>query len=514
MKRFLKLLYSSKLLWAVLILLQLGFISAVFYWLSDIKYYIYSAFLILDIVLIVYEVNRIEDPGFKLTWVILIAGVPTFGAVLYLFLHNNWLTRRIADKRRHVEESIKPFIQQDENVKAEFKAEHPTEVGVSEYLYNTKQFPVYKNSSVRYFDIGEKMFEELKDELRSAQKFIFIEMYIINPSGKMWPEILEILKEKVKSGVEVRLLYDGMGCLNLLKNDYPEYLNSIGIKCKVFAPVMPLLSTYQNNRDHRKIVVIDGKVAFTGGINFADEYINEIVRFGHWKDTAVKIIGTAVSEFTSIFLQTWNSIVYTIGEDDFEKYISVTNTYDFKDGEGYVMPFADSPYTSDRLGESIYLNNINSAQTSVHIMTPYLVLTSKMVDALKFAAKRGVDVKIILPHIPDKAYAFYLAGTYYKELMSAGVKIYEYLPGFVHAKVSLSDSKRAAVGTINHDFRSLYLNYECSAYFVGVPEINDMENDFNETLKQCILITEAEYKSRSAFKRLLGKLIRLVAPLL
>lgn len=514
MTRFIKLLYSNRLFGLILILIQLFLIAAVCVWLSDYAYYVYLATIVLSAVLIIYEINRQEEPGFKLTWIMLISVIPIFGAVLYLFLHNNRIARKIIINSKEVKSRIVPYTKQDNDVKAALKSEFPGEVGISEYLYNNSQFPTYYNDSVKYFPIGEDMFADLKNELRSAKDFIFIEMFIINPNGKMWPEILDILTEKAKSGVEVRLMYDGMGCMTLLKSDYPEYLESLGIKCKIFSPIVPLFSTYQNNRDHRKIVIVDGRAAFTGGINFADEYINEIVRFGHWKDNGIKIIGNSVSEYTAMFLQMWNTFAVKISYDDYKKYISKTYDYKYEIGEGFVIPFADSPYTLDRVGENLYLNNINSANEYVHIMTPYLVLGSNMIEALKFAAKRGVDVCIILPHIPDKPYAFWLAGTYYRELISAGVKIYEYEPGFVHAKMSISDGKRAIVGTMNHDYRSLYLNYECAAYLIGVPQINEMEEDFQKTLRSCIHVSIEDYQKRSILKRCAGRIIRLVAPLL
>lgn len=514
MARFFKILYSNRFFGFVLIVAQLAAIAAICVWLSDYAYYIYFATLALSAVLVIYEINRQEEPGFKLTWVMLISIIPIFGAVLYLFLHNNRIAKKIILNSKRVKNCTVVYTKQCDAVKTVLKTEFPDEYGISEYLYNNSQFPTYFNSSVKYFTIGEDMFEDLKIELKSARSFIFIEMYIINPKGKMWPEILEILIEKAKSGVEVRLLYDGMGCMTLLKNNYPEYMKKLGVKCKIFAPIVPLFSTYQNNRDHRKIVIVDGKSVFTGGINFADEYINEIVRFGHWKDNGVKITGSAVSEFTAMFLQMWNTFEVNIASDDYKKYILKTDDYEFKHNEGFVIPFADSPYTVDRIGENLYLNNINSADDYIHIMTPYLVLGSSMIEALKFAAKRGVDVCIILPHIPDKPYAFWLAGTYYQELISAGVKIYEYKPGFVHAKMSISDGKRAIVGTMNHDYRSLYLNYECASYMIGIPQIEEMEEDFQNTLKSCVYVSIDEYKKRSLIKRSLGRLVRLVAPLM
>jgi len=282
----------------------------------------------------------------------------------------------------------------------------------------------------------------------------------------------------------------------------------------VFAPIVPFFSTYQNNRDHRKIILIDGKTVYTGGVNFADEYINERERFGHWKDNAIKITGDAVSGYTSMFLQMWNTSINKVKEDNYDKYINSVSDGDFKEGDGYIIPFADSPLKKDRFGETMYINNLNLAKDYVHIMTPYLVLGTNMMQALKFAAKRGVDVKIILPHIPDKPYAFWLAGTYYRELLGAGVKIYEYTPGFVHSKMSISDDKRAIIGTINHDYRSLYLHYECAAYLVDVPQIKDMESDFVHTLSLCEEVTEDTIKNRSLVTRILGRVIRLIAPLL
>lgn len=511
MPKFTKLLYSNKILGALLILIQLIIIGAVFFWLTDYAQYIYVFAVILSAVLIVYEVNRQEESGFKLTWIMLIAVIPIFGAVFYLFLHYNQVGRKILKNSGTIRECTDPYTELDEETANALCGEFPEEMGIMRYVYEQSHFPVYCNSSVRYYPLGDDMFEGIKEELNKAEKFIFIEMFIINPAGRMWPEILEILKKKAKSGVEVRLMYDGMGCLTLLKSDYPDIMESYNIKCRIFSPIVPLFSTYQNNRDHRKIIIVDGKTAFTGGVNFADEYINERKRFGHWKDNGVKITGDAARGFTAMFLQMWNTYAARIGLDNYGNYLIAEASVR---GKGYIIPFADSPNTVDRFGEKMYINILNSAREYVYIMTPYLVLGTEMLGALKFAAKRGVDVRIILPHIPDKPYAFWLAGTYYTELISAGIKIYEYTPGFVHAKMSVSDGKRAVIGTINHDYRSLYLNHECASYMVGVPEIKDMETDFKKTLEKCESISIEEYKSRGAFKRVLGHIIRLIAPLL
>lgn len=511
MSKFLKLIYSNKLFCLLMMLVQFAIIFVISVFLTDNTAHMYTLMNILGSLLIIYEINRDEEPGFKLTWVMLIAVIPVFGALLYLFLHYNKTSRRIAAKSELIKDETIKYTRQEPSVLEELKNFSLDDIGVSRYVYKFSGFPVYNNSSVKYFPLGDDMFVDLKDELRHAEKFIFIEMFIINPRGRMWPEILDILKQKAASGVEIRLLYDGMGCMNLLPGDYDEVLRKIGIGCRIFSPIVPLFSTYQNNRDHRKNIIIDGRAAYTGGVNFADEYINERERFGHWKDNAIKICGAAVAGFTSMFLQMWNVADKKLCGDDYGKYITAALP---AEGKGFVMPFADSPLKNDMFGETMYMNNLNLANSYVYIMTPYLVLGTNMLTALKNAARRGVSVKIILPHIPDKPYAFWLAGTYYKELIENGVEIYEYIPGFVHAKMSVSDDKRAIVGTINHDYRSLYLHYECAAYMVGVPEIGDMKNDFIETLAKCKKITVENYKERSLLTRGLGKLIRLIAPLL
>ena len=372
---------------------------------------------------------------------------------------------------------------------------------------------MYENTSVEYFSLGEDKFEALKRELRQAERFIFMEYFIVE-RGYMWDSILEILEEKVKEGVEVRVMYDGMCCLMLLPYHYPKVLEAKGIRCKMFSPIKPTLSTYQNNRDHRKIVVIDGHTAFTGGVNLADEYINRKVRFGHWKDTAIMLKGDAVLSFTMMFLQMWN--VTERQQDDFSRYVLPRGTEVAGAGDrgGFVLPYGDSPMDREQVGERVYLDILNQAKNYVHIMTPYLILDDEMENALCYAAKRGIDVTIIMPHIPDKKYAYLLARTYYPELIEAGVKIYEYTPGFVHAKVFVSDDEKAVVGTINLDFRSLYLHFECASYIYRNPVVLAVEQDYQDTLKTCALITMENCKNYSWGGKKLGRLMRLVAPLM
>ena len=374
----------------------------------------------------------------------------------------------------------------------------------------------------RITDVSSKSIGELKD-LRAlgfnritigvetgddaALKFIFMEFFIVN-HGVLWDSVLEILKEKAAQGVEVRFMYDGTCTFFRLPHNYPEYLESMGIHCRIFFPIRPALSTYQNNRDHRKIAVIDGKYAYTGGVNLADEYINKMSRFGHWKDTAVEITGEAVNTFTMLFLQNWN--IQSRETEDVSLYV---RDYKVK-SEGYIMGYTDSPFDDIKVGESVYMDILYTATEYVHIMTPYLILDNEMITALSYAVKRGVDVKLIMPHITDKPYAYMVARNYYEILLKKGVKIYEYTPGFIHAKEFISDNKKAVVGSVNLDYRSLYLNFESAAYLYGVNAVKDAETDFLNTLNQCEEITLADCRKYSKIKKTVGKLMWLFSPLM
>ena len=298
----------------------------------------------------------------------------------------------------------------------------------------------------------------------------------------MWDSILDILKRKVQEGVEVRFMYDGMCSISLLPYNYPKTIRKYGIQCKMFSPIRPVLSTTQNNRDHRKICVIDGKIGFTGGINLGDEYINRKVRFGYWKDTAVMLEGDAVQSLTMLFLQMWN--VTELKPDQYKRYVTPMSAELHRE-LGFMIPYGDSPYDNEDVGEEVYFHILNHAKKYVHIMTPYLILDNEMLDTLTRAAKSGIEVCIIMPHIPDKWYAFAVAKTYYRELIEAGVQIYEFTPGFVHAKIFVSDNDTATVGTINLDYRSLYLHFECGVFIYNNPVVREIESDFLKTLEKC-----------------------------
>ena len=335
--------------------------------------------------------------------------------------------------------------------------------------------------------------------------------YFIIERGIMWDTILDLLEKKAKEGVEIRVMYDGMCAISKLPYDYPKEVQKRGIQCKMAIPIKPFLSTVQNNRDHRKICVIDGRVGFTGGVNLGDEYINKIERFGHWKDTAIMLEGDAVQSLTMMFLEMWN--VDERRPEQYEKYLT-SKVPGFYKERGYVLPYADSPFDNENVGEEVYFHILNHSKQYVHIMTPYLILDNEMITTLTRTAKSGIEVIIIMPHIPDKWYAFVLAKTYYKELLKAGVQIYEYTPGFVHAKVFISDDDTATVGTINLDYRSLYLHFECGVMIYNNVVVDKIEEDFQETLGKCQKITLQDVKDRSAMTKIAGEVLKLFAPLM
>ena len=508
----LKVIFGRTTILIALLLFQL----LVLFWLFSVlaqyidTVYIYVLYQVFVAVLVLYIVNQEENPAFKLAWILPVLIFPVFGALFYVFVKLQPNSALLNRRLRRLEEKTRDFAQQDEQVMAKLNREHPGAAGIASYLLNRECYPVYENTAVKYLPLGEDKFAELKIQLKKAQHFIFLEYFIIE-EGEMWDTVLDILKEKVREGVEVRMMYDGTNTLSKLPPGYPRQMKELGIHCKVFAPIRPFLSTSQNNRDHRKILVIDGHTAFTGGINLADEYINKVVRFGHWKDTSIMVQGDAVRSFTLMFLRMWD---IDSKSDDYSRYLGVPHFTETYRTSGFVAPYADSPLDNEQVGEQVYLNLLYSARKYVHIMTPYLILDQEMTVALKYAAKRGVDVKIIMPHIPDKWYAFALAKTYYPELIRAGVQIFEYTPGFVHAKSFVVDSDQAVVGTINLDFRSLYLHFECAAFLCRTSCIYDIEADFQDTLEKCQKITMEDIKKEKLLMKAAGRLLRLFAPLM
>ncbi len=509
-KKLLSVFMDRAAILVILFTVQLAILLWAFYMIDEYFRLVFGGFTVLSIFVIVYILNSPINPNFKLAWVVPILVIPVFGTLFYIFVKTEFGARIMKERLRRIFAQTKDQLKQDEETIRQLEREAPDAARLAKYMMKTSAYPIYKNSKAHYYPTGEEAFEAMLEELKKAKHFIFMEYFIIE-KGVMLGEIQRVLEEKVREGVEVRFMYDGMVALSQMPDSYMQELNRVGIRVKQFLPIRPILSTSYNNRDHRKIMVIDGKAAFTGGINLADEYINKKERFGHWKDNAILIRGDAVRSFTMMFLQMWN-VDETIRED-YERYLYMPHGND--DLQGYVLPYGDSPLDNERVGENVYLDIINGAKEYVYIMTPYLILDDALIGAMQFAAKSGVDVIIMMPHIPDKWYAYTLARTYYEELIQAGVKIYEYTPGFVHSKVFVSDDKKATVGTVNLDYRSLYLHFECGVYLQGGNVIKEVKRDFTETLKRCHRITPEEARNLTLMQRFFGRFVlRLFAPLL
>ena len=508
-KGILRLLFSRFFVIAILLAAQVALMFAVYFWFADQLPLLLHIQWIFAFAMIIYLFNCNMDSSAKLTWMLIISILPPLGAALLLWTQANIGHRKTTQFAKEQVDKTMDKLEQSADVYRQIEHDGSGTDDLSKYLSRSGCFPLYNGTKVTFFELGERKFEAMLEQLEKAEKFIFMEYFIVE-EGYMWGRILDVLTRKAKEGVEVRVMYDGMCEMSTLPADYWKLLEAQGIHSKAFAPIIPVVSSHYNYRDHRKILVIDGKVAFNGGVNLADEYINKKERFGHWKDTAVMLEGDAVRSFTLMFLQMWN-----LGKSDADYDTWLSAPYDVpEDASGYVMPYCDSPLDEYKAGESVYIDVLYRATEYVHIMTPYLILDGELLNALTFAAQRGVDVKIILPGIPDKKVAYSLAKTHYKALVDAGVKIFEYTPGFVHAKVFVSDDIKAIVGTINLDYRSLYHHFECATYMYKTDCIPKIEKDFQNTLAACREVTKESIKNEALFYRVIGPLAKMISPLM
>ena len=493
----------------LLLLFQLFLVFAGFYWLNAYLPHFVIITTVFTAFLGLYLLNTDMDPSAKITWLLVILLLPAVGAPLYCYTRSNLGMRMLKKRLQTLVETTENSIPQNQDVLDRLREEKPGAAALAHYLHRTGCYPVYDHTEVKYYPLGEDKWTDLLRALEQAEHFIFLEYFIID-EGLMWGRVLEILARKASQGVDVRVMYDGTCEFSTLPHDYPKRLQALGIKCKMFAPMTPFVSTHYNYRDHRKIAVIDGHTAFTGGVNLADEYINRRPRFGHWKDTAIRLRGEAVPSFTLMFLQMW-------GVDEKELEIEHFLAFPTKapaEARGYVLPYGDCPLDNDKVGERVYMDILNRAEHYVYIMSPYLILDGEMETALKFAAERGVDVRLVLPGIPDKKMPWALAKTHYSTLLASGVKIYEYSPGFVHAKVFVADDKEAVVGTINLDYRSLYHHFECAAFLYDTPCIPDIRADVEATMARSALIEKDFMEHEKSGIKLMGFLMKAIAPLL
>ena len=503
------LVFSRFFVIVLLLVLQLLLVVSFYGWLKSLIPFFSTGMVVLTIAGVVYLFNSGMDSSAKLTWMFIIALLPISGTAMLAFTQMNLGHRTIQRRAAEMIGMTAKAIPQELRVQEKLSGDPSGTDDLATYLNHSGCFPIFDKTEATFFPLGENKFDAMLEELRRAEKFIFMEYFIID-EGFMWGSILQILEEKAKAGVEVRVMYDGMLEISTLPANYCKLLEERGIKAKAFAPIRPIISSHYNYRDHRKILVIDGKVAFNGGVNLADEYINRKERFGHWKDTAVMLKGDAARSFSLMFLQMWNITEKT---PEFEPWIDDTG-YVPAHPSGFVIPYGDCPLDDDKVGETVYMDILNRATDYVHIMTPYLILDDELENAITYAAQRGVEVELILPGIPDKKLAYALAKSHYWRLVKAGVKIYEYTPGFVHAKVFVSDDMKAVVGTINLDYRSLYHHFECGTYMYKTACILDIERDFQQTRAKCREVTPESIKDEILSYKLMGSLMKFIAPLM
>ena len=512
-------------------LIQIGWLVLLFIRLNEYSTTIALLTSIVAFSLALRIYGKHENAAFKMSWIILLLLFPILGLCLYgLFGHTDMIGRKKQRQFEKLDGALFPLLPQEELV---MKRLEEADYGVANqcrYINRFSGFPVYDNTKVDFYAEAAEGFEAQLAEMEKAEKYIFMEYHAIE-EATAFAAIREVLLRKAAEGVEIRMLYDDVGSVGFIDTGFIKRMEAIGAQCRVFNPVFPVLNLFMNNRDHRKITVIDGKVGFTGGYNLADEYFNITHSYGYWKDTGVKLTGDAVKSLLVMFLEMWNAMKET--DSDFGKYLEAADEGTESEREnvcaqpvaeydrecrtvsaGYVQPYADSPLDTEPIGENVYLNLIKNAKRKLYIATPYLIISDEMNRELGLAAKRGVDVRVITPGIPDKKMIYKITRSYYAGLVLQGVRVYEYTPGFIHEKQVLCDDECATVGTINFDYRSLYHHFENGVFLYKCEAVRDISRDFDETLEKCAEVTEFYKSGRSAVLRGTQCLLRLFAPLL
>ena len=508
MERLLKILRSRFFLAAFCIVLEFAQLMAVFILLYEFFLPITVLGWIFYVCVLLYLINRDEIPEFKLPWLMILFLLPVIGAFVFILLSSNESSKKTVERYDRTLLELKPWRRQTPAM--EKLLEQDTEAyAQARYLYSAASMPCYGDCATTFYPLGEDFLSALLEDLQKAERFIMMEYFIVE-EGAMWNPIYAILKEKAAQGVDVYFMYDDFGCMTTLPERYYQQLCEEGIHCILSNKFTPILSNIHNNRDHRKITVIDGKIGFTGGVNLADEYINAIEKYGHWKDTAIRIEGGAVKNLMMLFIASWN----TQSKMPMDCDLYMDTPAPRIQGQGFVIPFGDGPASMypDTIGKNVYLNMIHGAKDYLYITTPYLICDHELLSALRMAAKKGVDVRLITPHIPDKKAVFLMTRSNYRVLLQDGVKIYEYTPGFIHAKSFVCDDKLAVCGTINLDYRSLVHHFECGAWMYDTACIGDMKEDFMATIGRSQIVT-MEQATLRGWQRLLAELMKVFSPL-
>ncbi len=493
----------------IMLLLQFALFGILLFSSSLASDYVSYALRAISIIVSILIITSETKTAYKMVWVFTILIFPVFGGLFYVLFKWQTSQRRVSKHFAKFEDSTKPLFKMGEDKLLQISEACPSQLPAINYLQNAG-FPAYTNTKTTFFSLGEFWYKDMISELEKAEKYIFLEYFIIE-EGVFWDAVLEILTRKASEGVDVRIIYDDIGCFLTLPKKYNKQLEAAGIKCHVFNKFKPIVSGLQNNRDHRKITSIDGKVTYTGGCNIADEYINQKQKHGHWKDCSIKLEGEASWSLTLVFLQMWCACTNT--HEDYSKFYPYAEHKCPTESDGYIQPYADSPLDEENIGENVYLGIIQNAKNYLYINTPYLIPDENIMSALVLCAKSGVNVKIITPEVWDKRFVHITTRSYYRELIAAGVEIYEYSGGFNHSKTFLSDDTVATVGTTNLDYRSLYLHFECGVRLVNSSSIQNIKNDFLETLEKCKRITPNDCKTKLPV-RIIQDVLRIFAPLM
>ena len=505
--KFFNRIFNRVTITVVLVALQVLWLLWAFWSFTAGRVWLNGVLKALSIMIVLYLVRKDENSAYKIGWIVLIGLLPLLGGALYLAFGNKAPAKYLRERMQKVEQAHQTELAQPEG---QTDALDISSRNLSRYVAKFGPYPAWRDTAAHYFSCGEEMYPQLLADLDKAEKiYLYWEIFFILRSGKMWDGVEQILRRKAAQGVDVRLIYDDFGSLLGLPSDFVIRMEKAHIRCIPFNPVVPLVSLVMNHRDHRKIVVIDGTVAYTGGVNLADEYINAEQRFGYWKDAALRVEGDAAWNFTVMFLNFWNA--FRPSETDYDAFRPMPLVLPVSDG--IVQPYADSPLDEEPMAETVYLNILAQAQRYVYIYTPYLAVGEEMLDALKNAAKRGVDIRLVLPGIPDKKLVFRLSRSYYLPLLRAGVRIYEYTPGFLHAKCCVSDDRAAVVGSINMDYRSMFLHFECGVLLLQNSQVLALRDDVRRTLPQCREVQCADCRTGLA-GTVLDSVLRLLSPLM
>lgn len=515
---------------ALSVLLQVIWICVQAMKLNRYSTWISVATSVLTLVVVILFYGRRTNAAFKMPWIILILAFPVLGLGMYLLFGRKEATQLVRERFERIDQSLDGLLIQDKAVRIKLQQTDRMAANEAAYIWNYAKYPIYQNTDVVFYKEASEGIKAQKQALNQAKHFIFMEYHAIEDK-QSFGELKEILARKAKEGVEVRLFYDDIGSIGFINTDFIQRMEAEGIQCRVFNRLMPVLNVFMNNRDHRKITVIDGKIGFTGGYNLADEYFNITHPYGYWKDTGVRLEGDAVRSLTVMFLEMWNAIKGT--DTDYTPYFLQDGAQPHEAGlagsvgvtqsdaniaadsaSGFVQPYADSPLDGEPVGENVYMGVVKAASEYVYFTTPYLIISDEMSRELCLAAKRGVDVRIVTPGIPDKKLVYRVTRSYYAQLASAGVRIFEYTPGFLHAKQCVSDDVTATVGTINLDYRSLYFHFENGVFLHRCEAVRKVREDFEDIFPVCREVTEQYAKKQSAAMKFGQCVLRLIAPLL